>query len=111
MGYAMSSIDSYSQVRVFLTMEEAKLFESSGLLETRIWQAGSGRDLPLRLSTSGEGWRTQGVPVDVGYEEKEAYEIDVPPDGPRKILEGEIIGSGYPDITLRMVYMSLDTVY
>ncbi len=111
MYYIGASIDGSSQVRVFLTAEEAKEFERAGSLATEIRQTVSGRVLPLRLRASEKGWRAQGVPANAGYEEKEAYEIDVPPDGPRKVLDGEIIGAGYPDILLRMVYMSLDTVY
>lgn len=111
----LSHIDGYSQVNIELTKSEAKELYRTGKLEGSIRQISGpyhiNRTLPLRLKVSKNGWRAEGIPRDKPFEKKKSYKIDMPPDGPKKILKHEIIGSGFPTIRLRKIYISLEDVY
>ena len=103
-------IDSYTQACIKLSTEEAQTLLSVGNLEGEIWRT-TGETLPIIIKVSREGWRAEGIPIDQPYEHKKSYEIDVPPDGPDKILAGSTIGTDHTCVRLRNVYMSLDAVF
>ena len=65
----------------------------------------SGILLPLKLSIKETGWRAEGIPKESPFEEKKSYEVDIPPEGLEKIIEAEIIGTEYPTIELRKIYI------
>ena len=108
-------VDGYSQANIELTKNEAESLYRAGKLEGKIQQISApinlNRALPLILRVSRAGWRAEGLPLNKPLEKKKSYEIDLPPDGPEKILQGKVIGAGMPTIRLRKVYISLDGVY
>ena|SRR3989344_4434663 len=60
---------------------------------------------------SKNGWRAKGVPVNVPYKKKKAYEIDIPSQGLDEILKGKYIGTDIISVKLQKVYISLDNVF
>ena len=103
-------IDRYSQASIKLSKEEAEELRVSSELEGEIWRT-TGETLPLKLKVSKNGWRAEGVPVEASYEDKRAYEVHIPTDGPDKILKGKSISTDMITVRLRKVYISLDNVF
>ena len=106
-------MDSYSQMNIMLTKKEAKELDKTGKLNGKLYRAygdGGHQYLPLRMKVSEKGWRAEGVPIKAVYDNKKTYRIDIPPDGPKKILEGKVIGTDIITVRIRKLFISLDTV-
>ena len=110
-----ATMDSYTQMNIFLTKEEAKKLDRTRKLNGKLYrskgQGMGGEDIPLKIRVSEKGWRGEGMPRKACYEKKTHYEIDVPPNGPKKILEGKVIGTDIITINLRKLYISLEGVF
>lgn len=102
----LAHIDSYSQINIELNKREAELLCKTGRLEGKLSTSLREKMLPLRLKVSEKGWRAEGIPWDKPLK----YEIDIPLDSPKKILEGKVIGTDRPTICLRKVYISLEGI-
>ena len=109
-----ATMDSYNQANIFLTKEDAKKLYNAGKLNGKMYrsngQGQGGSLIPLRIKVSERGWRAEGMPRRAFYENKTHYEIDIPPDGPKKILQRKVIGTDITAVRLRKVYISLDSV-
>jgi len=106
-------MDSYSQMNIFLTKADAKKLHKTGKLYGKLCRAygkGERQYLPLRLKVSEKGWRAEGIPKKAFYDGKKYYVVDIPPDGPKKILERKVIGTGLPTVMIRKLFISLDSV-
>jgi hypothetical protein len=100
-------MDSYTQLTARLSYDDAYQLKENGELTDFVWRTPS-ELLPLTIRAKKSGWRAEGIPTNKPYEKKKSYEIDIPPDGPDKILDGKIIGSEFPTISLRKVYIGLE---
>jgi hypothetical protein len=105
-----ASLDSHNKANILLTKEDAQQLKDCGELEGKIYRTDKG-DMPIKLKVSENGWRAEGVPPDVGYEDKKAYEIDIPPQGPAEILDGRVIGTDMTVVRLRKVYVALSEAF
>ena len=105
-----ATISGYAQMEVSLTEDDVRSLEISKECVGMVWRT-TGETLPLRLYIKEAGWRAQGIPADSPWEEKESYEIDMPPGSLEVIKQRRTTGSGRPTIDLRKVYISLEGVY
>jgi len=106
------TIDGYTQMRVYLKEEDIEALEKNKEVIGEVWRT-TGDTLPLRMYLKEDmlQMRAEGVPTYKGWEEKEAYEIDINLDYLRKIKNRELVGSGMPAISLRTVMISLEDVF
>jgi hypothetical protein len=108
-----ATMDGYTQMNIMLTKGEAKKLYKTGKLSGKLWRAdgkGGQHYLPLKLKVSEIGWRAEGLPRKAFYQNKKSYEIDIPPDGPKKILGRKVIGTDMTAVSIRKLYISLDSV-
>lgn len=103
-----ANMDRYTQLSVVLSADELVQLEKNGSIDGIVWRT-TDDNLPLKISLSDTGWRAQGLPQDVPYENKQCYEIDMPRDGIAALRSGRQIGAGYPTISLRYIYFCTDT--
>ena len=103
-----AAVDSYSQATIRLKPEEIISLRDNGVYRGRIFVIPRKVHLPLTINVKKTGWRGVGLPKRALYENKTRYEIDVPPDGPEKMLKNIVIGSQFPTIWMRKIYMGTD---
>jgi len=105
-----AGIDSYTQVSIRLSRKEAERLAKYGKLNGKILRT-SREDpwkyYPLKLGVSKKGWYGAGIPRN--SPNKKYYRIDMPPDGPKLMLEGKILGTSFTS-GMRKIYISLDSV-
>ena len=109
-----ATIDSYAQMNILLTRKHARQLKRKGSLEAKVWRT-TGEELPLKLLVvdSEDKWRAQGIPEDKPYEEKQAYEIDIPKYAVNRLIRGHelSVGNFMSNISLRAVYFTLEDSY
>ncbi len=100
-----AAVDSYSQATIELEPEEVTRLITDGVYEGNIPVIPRKVELPLTIRVKETGWRGEALPLKALHENKTSYEIDIPPDGPERMLNGIVIGSQFPTIWMRKIYM------
>jgi len=106
-----ADIDSYNQLTIRLKSEGIESLSEYGEFTDFVYRTPPGTLLPLVIRVKETGWRAEGLPKESPFEEKKRYEVDIPPEGLERIIKAEIIGTEYPTVDLRKVYIGSEFAF
>jgi hypothetical protein len=101
-----ATMDSYTQATVFLDEKDVKALDEKGEAYGTIWIT-SRENMPqptiLLIYIRETGWRFETGAI--------GYELDFTREGLGRIKQGKTIGTEFPVIGLRVIYISRKDVY
>lgn len=107
------SINEYLQMVIQLSEKDLTELGETGKIDGHgyyypIHENVGQSEIDSKLYLRDEGWKTEIVPGILTL--KDNYEIGMPPEGLRILKEGKPIGSQFPTITFRSVYISREDI-
>ena len=102
-----ASIDEYLQMVIALSESDLTELEETGKIEGHGYYYSIHEERPSEIDSKlylrDEGWKIEIVPGILTL--KDNYQVGMPPDGLRLLKKGKPIGSEFPTITFRSVYI------